>query len=159
MKDIGGVAWIGSILERVSDVIRETRKMRKLLACIWGRIVAYNSTITHKDVNKSAKTGIGVIPDVKKTAVMLSRSSITRFASHESVLEAFLRTRHIFNDVIGTAEFSQHFFYARSVNDRERRVRYRDTIESGSFFRKLREVHNILCLCRRYLRKFDSDEG
>ena len=113
----------------------------------------------HQNVNSTERTDPGFLPELEKSAVMLRRSSKTRFASHESVLEAFLRTRHILNDIVGTPEFSQNFFDARNVSDRERRARYRDTIESGSFFRQVWEVHNTLRLCRRYLRKFDSDEG
>ena len=153
------IPWISSILEKVADVSREKRKKRKLLACIRERIVAYNSKIAQNELNGTERTDPGFLPELKKSAVMLRRSSKTRFASHKSVLEAFLRTRHILNDVVGTPEFSQHFLDARNVSDRGRRARYRDNIESGSFFREVREVHNILRLCRRYLRKFDPDEG
>ena len=159
MKYQSKIEWIARTILRVCDVIRETRKKRKLLARIRANVIAFNKTIPGQCTQNDSRTMLGQLPEVRKTALMLHMPSRTRFASLESVLEAFLRTRNIVAYIMGTPEFTKNLCHARSSQDRARRTKYRDKIESAEFFRQVRDLHNVMRLCRRYLRKFDSDEG
>ena len=91
---------------------------------------------------------------------MLRRPSRTRFASHESTLEAFLRSRPVLQDVVALAEFTETLFDCRTQAERNARTEsFVNLIESGEFLRKVRDVHNIMYHGRVYLRKFDGDES
>lgn len=159
MKYLGKTESIQTAIEKVCDVGRETRKNRKFLARIRANVFAFNKTIRGRCPNNNSPTMLGGLPEVLKTAFMLCKASRTRFASHESVLEAFPTTRNILVDILGAPEFIENIFDPRGSRDRARRTKYKDKIESISLFRQVRELHNVMRLCRRHLRKLDSDEG
>ena len=62
--------------------------------------------------------------------------------------------------IVATEEFRQLLWSCRTQAERTKRTEtYVNVIESGDFFMRVKEVHNIFRHMRIYLRKFDSDEA
>ena len=98
------------------------------------------------------------LPVLPKTAVMLRRPSRTRFASHESVLEAYLRTRPILIEIVSSDAFRNLYWECRVQAGRDRRCDgYVKVIESSDFFQEFIQIRNIFRMMRIYMRKFDGD--
>ena len=90
--------------------------------------------------------------------MMLRKVSRTRFASHESVLEAFLRTRPVLVGIVASPEFEASLWECRTSAEKEERYnKYIKFVQSIAFYRHMREMHNIFYHIRGYLRHFDSD--
>ena len=71
---------------------------------------------------------------LRRTAVMLRMPSRTRFASIESTLEAYLRTRATLVGIVQAPEFSTKLYDARSNAEKQHRAQeYVAYIESGEF--------------------------
>lgn len=62
IKNIGRIRWISAILEKVADVTRETRKKRKLIACIQDWFVVYKSKTSDNEMHMTADlTGLYLV--------------------------------------------------------------------------------------------------
>ena len=90
---------------------------------------------------------------------MLRKPVKTRFASIEGTLEAFLRCRVVLLGLVQAPDFTRNLWEASNARERGKREKFISNIESHLFFTKVKEMHNIFRLFRRYLRFFDSDEA
>ena len=99
-------------------------------------------------------------PEFHQTAVMLRKVFRTRFASHESMLEAYLRTRGVLLDIVFSGEFSTILWDCRNKTERDRRANgYMKLIESGEFFHSVKELHNVFRIMSTYPRTFEEDDA
>ena len=105
MKDIGKMPWVKQMLDKVAFIAKETRGKRKLLTRFKDSVEAYNSNIPDEaGQDAHAQVGPDGFPVIKPTAFMLLKASLTRLASHEGILEAFLRTRGLLTTIVATKE-------------------------------------------------------
>ena len=144
----------------MSAISRETWGKRKLLARLRELIDVKNSATSRiqsggEVENHSPPNELPVLP---KRAVMLRRPSRTQFASHQSILETYFRTRPILIGIVSCDVFRNVYWECRTQAERDRRRDgYVKVIESGDFFQEVTQIHNIYRMMRIYLRKFDGD--
>ena len=91
---------------------------------------------------------------------MLRKPGRTRFGSHESTLEAYLRARAVLLEVLACDDFAGPLFGCRTQTEqRNMKEEFQCVIESSDLFCQVQEIHNILYQTRVYLRKFDGEKG
>ena len=169
MKDVGSVGWIKEVLEKVSFTSKCVRGKKKLLARFREKMEIFNTRIktTASIVAQAAPKesavsflAAGAYPKLKKTCVMLRKPSRTRFGSHGSTLEAYLRARAVLLEVLACNDFAGPLFGCRiQAEQRKMKEEFQSVIESSDFFCQVQEIHNILYQTRGYLRKFDGEKG
>lgn len=93
-----------------------------------------------------------------KTAIMLRRSSETRFAGYEGVLEAFVRAKYVLPELCKHKDYFEVF---GGKKNRSKAELFKKTIEEGNgfFFKKVEKVFQIIHILRNYLRCFDRDDA
>ena len=177
MQDIGRLPWVKEILDTVAWVTAETRVKIKLRARIKEAIEKFNN-IVGSQVNTQAQApldtgeapvggdddirglhGSPLFPPLPLKAVMLRKPAKTRFASIESTLEAYLRSRGVLLEVVQAPDFFSNLWPALRTTERGKRAKFISAIESREFLDKVKDVHRVFRLLRRYLRVFDSDDA
>ena len=154
-------------------IASETRQESKLRARVKEAIVDYNRTIAPQFRGTSIGArqeepagglirgveGQVVFPPTPATAVMLCKPVKTRFASIESTLPAYIRTRLVLLGVVQSQDFCLNLWTATNAAGREKRSQFISILESQVFLAKLQDLHRIFSLIRRYLSVFDSDDA
>lgn len=160
MQDIASLPWDKSVLDVVATVTTETKQKTKLRA----RLADYNKTVDRSASPPALSAARGLaqkplFPPLSRTAVTLKKPAKTRFASIESTLEAFIRTRPVLRHVVDAPDFYSNLWEAQSLTERAKRVRFVSTVDSSSFVSQVDGLHKVFRLLRRYLREFHSDDG
>lgn len=131
MKDIGKLAFVKDVLDKVNMLAVETKGKRKLLHFVKEEIKRENQRIRKED-QSNVRSNYHIMPPdtlhpqrlfppLRKTAVMLRNPAATRFASFSDTLEAFIRTRRVLVSVIAAPEFERDLFTAENSTQQERR--------------------------------------
>ena len=187
-EDIGGIAWVRKVLDQINGVcsyIHTHRTIKKIYKNVMGlynaKVYAMNAELTHDfgeevevtqlrreeemqrrmeknladDLNSASDERVMIV----KTAVMLKRPSNTRFASHESVVEAFLRSIRVLRALVSHDRFIAHFENKTSEEKRKRDEKFVAPIMDNELVRQARVVLEHLTIVRKYLRLFDADEA
>ena len=171
MKDIGKLDFVSDIIDKVNMLVVETRDKRKLLSFLRKAVKRENSRlrceidqdgVDAQDADVSLPSDPmhpdRLFPPLRKTALMLQKPSVTRFASISDTLEAFIRTRDVLYQVVGDRQFERQLFHADKPEQQTRREIYKDLVGILSFLDSVKEIHNVFRLCRRYLRVFDKEK-
>ena len=83
----------------------------------------------------------------------------TRFASAETMLESYLRSRIVLMQLIRDAEFNRLYDGSRVANREKRDKTFVEVIDDDGFYSKVVDVHHILRVIRRYLRVWDAENA
>ena len=100
-----------------------------------------------------------MFPPTPATAVMLCKPVKTRFASIESTLQAYIRTRLVLLGVVQSQDFCLNLWTATNAAGSEKRSQLILILESRGFVAKVQDLHRIFSLIRRYVKVFDSDDA
>lgn len=168
MQDIGSLPWVKDVLDVVAWVATETKQKLKLRARVTEAVAEYNKSISRTDsgarrnleIPTATRTSTEeLLAPLPPTAIMLKKPARTRFASIESTLEAYIRTRVVLLGVVQSPDFFRNLWDASKQSERTKRDKFISTIESRSFLTKVEDLHKVFRLLRRYLRAFDSDDS